>query len=159
MSSSLSPSLRDYLETIYEIFSEKGGVRAKDIADRMGVKKSSVTGALRSLSERGLVNYSPYSVITLTNRGRALAREELKRLEALKKFFEKVLSISEDDAERGARETKRNISREMVKRFTQFVEFLEECPRGFFKYNKEHGFHCPPGKCDSEECDSLVGLN
>ena len=62
----LSSNMEDYLEAIYHISSKKQAARAKDISDRLKVNKSSVTGALRSLSEKGLVNYAPYDLITLT---------------------------------------------------------------------------------------------
>ena len=52
----LSSNMEDYLEAIFHISKEKQAARAKDIADRLMVNKSSVTGALRSLSEKGLVN-------------------------------------------------------------------------------------------------------
>ena len=66
----LSSNMEDYLEAIFHISSEKQAARAKDIADRLKVNKSSVTGALRSLSEKGYVNYAPYDIITLTGKGK-----------------------------------------------------------------------------------------
>jgi len=50
----LSASLEDYLEAIYHIVREKKAARAKDISKRLGVNRSSVTGALHSLAERKL---------------------------------------------------------------------------------------------------------
>jgi DtxR family Mn-dependent transcriptional regulator len=54
-----SSSLEDYLEAIYHIVHEKQAARAKDIVERLGVKNSSVTGALRVLSGKGLINDAP----------------------------------------------------------------------------------------------------
>ena len=87
----LSSNMEDYLEAIFHISEEKQAARAKDIADRVQVNKSSVTGALRSLSEKGLVNYAPYDIITLTAKGKKLASEIVRRHEALKEFFIKIL--------------------------------------------------------------------
>ena len=67
--------------------------RAKDIADRLQVNKSSVTGALRSLSEKVLVNYAPYDIITLTAGGEKLAKDIVRRHETLKDFFVKILLL------------------------------------------------------------------
>jgi DtxR family Mn-dependent transcriptional regulator len=89
----LSSNMEDYLEAIFHISQEKQAARAKDIADRVMVNKSSVTGALRSLSEKGLVNYAPYDIITLTAKGKRLAEEIVRRHAALKDFFIKVLLI------------------------------------------------------------------
>ena len=83
----LSSNMEDYLEAIFHISQKKQAARAKDIADRLKVNKSSVTGALRSLSEKGLVNYAPYDIITLTTKGKRLAIEIVRRHDALKEFF------------------------------------------------------------------------
>ena len=92
----------DYLEAIYHISSEKQAARAKDISDRLEVNKSSVTGALRALSEKGLVNYAPYDLITLTYEGEQVAKEVVRRHETLKDFFIKILLLEEDEAEEAA---------------------------------------------------------
>jgi DtxR family Mn-dependent transcriptional regulator len=55
----LSASMEDYLEAIYHIVTAKQAARAKDIAKRLDVNNSSVTGALRTLSEKGYINYAP----------------------------------------------------------------------------------------------------
>ena len=95
----LSSNMEDYLEAIFHISSEKQAARAKDIADRLKVNKSSVTGALRSLSEKGYVNYAPYDIITLTDKGKVLAKDVVRRHETLKDFFVKILLVDETEAE------------------------------------------------------------
>ena len=91
----LTASLEDYLEAIFHIVSKKQAARAKDISDRMGVNKSSVTGALQALAERGLVNYAPYDIVTLTGRGQAAAEKLVRRHEVLKQFLVGVLAVNE----------------------------------------------------------------
>ena len=61
------------------------------------MNKSSVIGALRSLSEKGLVNYAPYDLITLTAEGEQVAKEVVRRHETLKDFFMKILLLDEVD--------------------------------------------------------------
>ena len=75
----LSKSLEDYLEVIYHIVVVEQAAKAKDIAQKMQVKASSVTGALRQLAERDLVNYSPYDQITLTRKGMEVAQDVVRR--------------------------------------------------------------------------------
>ncbi|MCI5132482.1 MAG: metal-dependent transcriptional regulator, partial [Candidatus Electrothrix sp. EH2] len=45
----LTASQEDYLEAIYNIVDDKMAARAKDIAEYLAVRASSVTGALRTL--------------------------------------------------------------------------------------------------------------
>jgi DtxR family Mn-dependent transcriptional regulator len=88
----LSASLEDYIETIYHIITEKQVARGKDISARLSVSGASVTEALRALSRKGLINYAPYEVITLTEDGRVVAEDVIHRHNSLKKFFIDVLA-------------------------------------------------------------------
>jgi Mn-dependent DtxR family transcriptional regulator len=53
----LSESLEDYLETILDLEKTNKVARVKDIAEKMGVLRGSVTGALKNLAEKKLINY------------------------------------------------------------------------------------------------------
>ena len=66
---SLSPTLEDYLEAIYQISLFNKVARSMEIADKLNVKRSSVTVALRSLADKGLINYQARSYVTLTDNG------------------------------------------------------------------------------------------
>ena len=79
----LSKSLEDYLEVIYHIVVVEQAAKAKDIAQKMQVKASSVTGALRQLAERDLVNYSPYDQITLTRKGMEVAQDVVNYIDQI----------------------------------------------------------------------------
>ncbi len=48
--------MEDYLEAIFNLAGESSVARNKDIAELLGVSRSSVTGALRVLKEKGLAN-------------------------------------------------------------------------------------------------------
>ena len=124
----LSASMEDYLETIYHIISEKQVARAKEIASKLKVSSSSVTEAFRSLSQKGLINYAPYEVITLTPAGKNAAEDVIRRHQALKKFFIRVLAVDEKTAEGGACRIEHAAPREIIDRLTQFVNFIEKCP-------------------------------
>lgn len=126
----LSASLEDYLETIFHVVAEKNAARAKDIAKRLQVNNSSVTGALRVLSEKGYINYAPYDLITLTAKGNELARDVVRRHEALKDFFTKILQVEEDEAEDAACKMEHVISTNILDKLIRFVEFMDFCPKG-----------------------------
>ena len=71
----LSFSLEDYIEEIYNQVLRNGQAKVTAIADALNVKKASVTGALNTLAEKKLVNYAPYSPVTLTNEGEKIAKK------------------------------------------------------------------------------------
>ncbi|MEN6437963.1 MAG: metal-dependent transcriptional regulator [Syntrophobacter sp.] len=125
----LSASLEDYIEVIYHLEQSNRVARAKDIADQMNVQRASVTGALRALAGRGLINYSPYSYITLTEEGREIARDVIRRHKALKEFFMSTLQLGSEDAEANACRIEHAIAPEAIERLVRFLEFIKICPR------------------------------
>jgi len=138
----LTASLEDYLEAIFHIVAAKQAARAKDIVLRMGVHNSSVTQALRSLSEKGLVNYAPYDLITLTTAGTRIARDVVRRHCTLKDFLVKVLSLEDQAAEEGACKMEHAISGEILDRLVKFVEYFDSCPMGHVHWDEELGYYC-----------------
>ncbi len=149
----LSASLEDYLEAIFHIIEQKQAARAKDISKRMKVNGSSVTGALRALAERELVNYAPYDIVTLTPKGKEFALDIVRRHEVLHEFFVKVLGVDEAEAQRAACEMEHAVSRSILERFIEFVEFMEACPRAGAKWLRTFGEQCREsvdyGRCEA----------
>lgn len=94
----LSFSLEDYIEEIYAQVLKNGQAKVTAIADALGVRKASVTGALNILSEKKLINYAPYSPITLTSEGEKIAKSILEKHEKISEFFFEVLNIPHDEA-------------------------------------------------------------
>ncbi len=127
---SLSASLEDYLEAIFQIAEAKNAVRSKDISARLNVNKSSVTGALRALTDKGLINYAPYDLITMTERGRAVAEQVSRRHRVFRDFLVTVLGIEEEKAESAACKAEHALSGEVLGRLADFMEFLEQAPGG-----------------------------
>ena len=125
----LSASLEDYMEAIYNISLEKQAARAKDIANRLKLQSSSVTGALRSLSEKGLINYAPYDLITLTPDGHSVAEDIVHRHKTIRNFLVKVLHIDPAEAEENACKLEHNISPTILDRLIDFMKFVGVCPR------------------------------
>ena len=120
----LSGSQEDYLEAIMELTVRDGSARVRDIAERLGVAKSSVTVALRSLSRGGFVNYEPYQLVTLTPMGRALSEKICGRHRVLRDFMVKVLGVVEDVADRNACRIEHAVEAGVMTRFSCFVSFM-----------------------------------
>jgi len=139
----LSSSLEDYLEAIFVVAEEKGAARPKDIADRLKVTPASVTGALKHLSEKELVNYAPYDVVTLTASGKRIAKEIQRKHRALFGFFTNVLDIDTEEAEDFACKMEHSIPEHVLERFIGFSEFVQRCPNsGAVWQGKTKGYFC-----------------
>jgi DtxR family Mn-dependent transcriptional regulator len=154
---SLTASLEDYIEAIFHIIAEKQAVKPKDIAKRLKVSNSSVTGALRSLAEKELINYAAYDVISLTPAGKIAAKDVIRRHEVLRDFFVKVLAIEEQAADKAACQMEHWIPKAILERFIQFAEFVEICPRGGTKWIAGFGYYCNQGNTQ-DNCEKCIEL-
>ena len=125
----LSASLEDYLEAIYHFTQEKSFAQANQVAQALGVGKSSVTWALNQLQQKGLINHAPYEAITLTDTGRLLAQKVVRSHEGIKRFLMQVLAVPEDMAQENACRMEHVIEREIMERMGRFTEIILACPR------------------------------
>ncbi len=149
----LSENLEDYLETILVLQNENTVARVKDIAEKLGVLSGTVTSALRTLAEKEMVNYKPYSFITLTDQGKSIAQEVLRRHNVVKDFLQCVLLLDENKAEENACRMEHSMDKEAINRLVQFIEYIYQCPRTgedwirnfttFFTQNKIAEANCP----------------
>ena len=118
----LSESLEDYLETILELQETKTVARSKDIAEKLDIKRGSVTGMLKKLAENGLINYEPYGYVTLTPQGKKIATEIEKRHVFLKDFFLRILKLDEAVAEKTACQMEHAMDNQTFKKLKAFIE-------------------------------------
>jgi DtxR family transcriptional regulator, Mn-dependent transcriptional regulator len=124
----LSESLEDYLETILELQTTKNVARSKDIAEKLDIKRGSVTGMLKKLAQKKLVNYEPYGYVTLTPEGKKIALEIERRHIFLKDFLFRVLQVDEKTADRTACQMEHAMNKQTFKKFRDFVKKIDTCP-------------------------------
>ncbi|MGD2175651.1 MAG: metal-dependent transcriptional regulator [Candidatus Brocadiaceae bacterium] len=124
MNQQLSATLEDYLETIFGLEQERGFARVRDISAALDVAKSAVTNALKSLSEKGLVNYEPYEPVTLSPEGHRRAGRIVLRHHVIEDFLENVLGLEEGRASSIACGMEHAIDRDALDRFVCFLAFV-----------------------------------
>ncbi|GKT08945.1 metal-dependent transcriptional regulator [Desulforhabdus sp. TSK] len=151
----LSASLEDYLEVIFHLEQSNRVARAKDIADQMNVQRASVTGALKALASRGLINYSPYSYITLTPPGRSIAKDIIRRHDTLKDLFVTALQMEPDDAEANACRIEHAIDPLAIDRLVRFLEFIKICPRTGMDWFEAFARYCQKG-IQTSNCENCL---
>lgn len=153
--SGLSSSLEDYLEAIYHLERENRVARAKDIADRLEVSRASVTTALKALASRDLINYQPYSYITLTQAGKAAAAEVARRHAALKEFFQYFLQLDPDHSDANACRVEHVLDDKAMERLVAFLNFMKACPRTGADWIDSFENFCH-GMANKERCDQCL---
>ena len=104
-------SAEDYLEQILMVLERKGHVRSIDIAAGLNVTKASVCVAMRKLRENGYINMGSDNLISLTDKGYAIARKIYDRHRTLTKYLMQ-LGVPEKNAREDACKIEHDLSDE-----------------------------------------------
>ncbi len=123
-SSELSRSLQQYLETVYLLQQQRRVARVKEIAAQMGVQMPSVTGALKSLKEKGLIEHEKNSFVTLTTEGTRIAQQLQRVHSVLQCFLENVLMVESEKAERFALNMEHALDSETAERLCNSIKYF-----------------------------------
>ena len=127
--SGITKTMEQYLETIYDLQEKWGAASVTDIAQIRKVKSPSVTYVLRKLKELGLVNYKKYRSVTLTSKGRRIAKKLEKTHETLSSFFI-MIGVEESIADDDACELEHMVNPETAEKLFEFVEWVKKNPDG-----------------------------
>lgn len=120
----ITSSKEDYLERIYDLSKEDEHVRSVDVARALNVSRASVNKSLVGLKEDGYIEQEPYGTITLTKKGRAVAKDVRTRHNALRSFLLNVLKVDYDTADMDACEMEHAISKKTADKLYAYLEEL-----------------------------------
>ncbi len=160
----VSSSMEHYLAAVFELRAEKGYARVSDIAEKLAVAKATVSNALKSLAERGLVRHALYGFVELSDAGELRARQVKNRYQVLRHFLTEVLGIEPDKAHLEACLAEHVIGVTTIDRLIDFIKFIErDAPEAkgllarFRGYHRECEGKDPCDLCGTERCDVLLG--
>ena len=127
----LSSSAQDYLKVIWDLQEwDKGPVQPTAVAERTGMKQSTVSGALGRLVDAGLVTHRPYGKVELTQTGRRYAVTMVRRHRLLETFLVQVLGYGWDEVHEEADSLEHAVSDKMVDRIDEYLGHPTADPHG-----------------------------
>lgn len=116
----VNESLEDYLETILLLSKKLPVVRAVDIANEMGYKKSSVSVAMKNLRSKEYITVTDAGYIFLTDAGKKVAENTYERHEFFTVWLESM-GVPEDIAASDACKIEHVLSPETFKAIKNYV--------------------------------------
>ncbi|MBR7553753.1 transcriptional regulator MntR [Allobacillus sp. GCM10007491] len=123
-----TPSMEDYIETIYLLKEQKGYARVSDIAEHLDVLPSSVTKMVKKLDEREYVVYERYRGLALTDKGRTFGEKLLYRHKLLEDFLH-IIGAEEDSIYEEVEGIEHHLKWDTIVRIGDLVEYFEADPQ------------------------------
>lgn len=126
-----SLTIENYVKAIYQIGGGEGTAAATGrLAESLGVSPGTVTSMLKTLSESGLAEYTPYEGARLTDSGRTLALRVLRRHRLIELFLVRTLELSWDEVHEEAENMEHAVSDLLVDRIDAFLGYPACDPHG-----------------------------
>jgi len=125
-----SEAVSRYLEAIYYIHAEGDTVRASRLADWLGVSQATVAAAIRRMSEQDLISISPQKEIALTEGGREIATEIVRRHRIAERWLTDVLGFDWLTADEEASKIEHALSGKVADRLHDLIGRPRTCPHG-----------------------------
>lgn len=151
----LTASFENYLCAIYDIEKKNKAARVKDIANFLSIGASSVSEAMKALEKKECINYEPYGLITLTEKGRKFVVEKLKRNEIISNFLKDVLLVEESIIAKNSQTIEYGMDKAVLEKFVRFLTFMQTCSCKEPKWIKSFKYYAKEGKLQ-DKCNSCV---
>ena len=126
----VTPVVEDYLKTIYRMAQEHRLVKTSSLAEQLGVKPSSVTAMLKTLSDLKLVEYEPYYGVRLTAAGEQVALEVVRHHRLIELYLVEALGFSWDEVHEEAEVLEHVVSEKLEARIAAHLGHPTVDPHG-----------------------------
>ena len=151
MKNELTESLEKYLLAIYKIVKVNQATRVKDVSKFLKIGGPATSDAVKTLAERGFINYVPYGIITITDKGRKNAEEKISRHKTIANFIEKVLLVEPDKVEESSKSIEYSMPVDVLDKFVKFLNFMENCSCKEPKWVQSYKYYSKNGEM-KEKC-------
>lgn len=127
----LSQAEENYLKAIYHLGKQGcNSVNTNAIADKITTKASSVTDMLKKLSEKDLVDYIKYQGVSLTDEGKQIAANVVRKHRLWEVFLVENLKFSWDEVHDIAEQLEHIKSDKLTNELDAFLNFPTHDPHG-----------------------------
>lgn len=127
----LSPSSQNYLKAIWSLQEwTDDPVTPTALAAKAGVRVSTVSDAVRKLTDQGLLKHTPYGSVGLTDEGRAFAVAMVRRHRLIETFLVQSLGYRWDQVHDEAEALEHAVSDFMIERIDELLGHPTRDPHG-----------------------------
>jgi DtxR family Mn-dependent transcriptional regulator len=125
-----SPTVEDYLKTIFALTAKELPASTSSIAARLQVTPPSASTMMTRLREAGLVEQTGWGQVRLSGHGMAHARSVVRRHRLLETFLHQVLGMEWDEVHVEAEVLEHHLSRRVEELIEAYLDFPDRDPHG-----------------------------
>jgi len=126
----VSSIVEEYLETILRLEEKFGVAKTGVLAEVLKVALGTVTNTVEKLEKQGLVIHEPYKGIKLTEKGRKIALEVLRKHRLSERLLTDLLGVDWSRVHEVACKLEHNLPNDILKNLEKVLGHPKTCPHG-----------------------------
>ncbi len=130
MSEEVTAAIEEYLEGIYRLQEKSGVARTSEIVKLLQVAPGTVTNTVERLEKKGLVAHVPYKGVKLTEKGRKIAINVIRRHRLSERLLTDILRVKWSEAHQIACKLEHSFTGDLVKKLEKALKHPKTCPHG-----------------------------
>lgn len=122
--------IEEYLEGIYRLQEKSGVATTSKIVKLLQVAPGTVTNTVERLKKEGLVTHVPYKGVKLTEKGRKIAIDVIRRHRLSERLLTEILRVKWSEAHKIACKLEHSFTGDVVKKLEKALGHPKTCPHG-----------------------------
>jgi len=128
--SEVTEVVEEYLEGIYRLQEKSGVARTSDIVKVLQVVPGTVTNTVERLEKEGMLRHEPYRGVKLTDKGRKIALDVIRRHRLSERLLTDFMRVDWDKAHDAACKLEHGITNDVIKKLEKALGHPKTCPHG-----------------------------
>ncbi|MEM2247748.1 MAG: metal-dependent transcriptional regulator [Thermoproteota archaeon] len=122
--------IEEYLECIYKLQEREGVARTSSIVKSLKVAPGTVTNTIERLEKEGFVKHVSYRGVRLTDKGRVIALQVIRKHRLSERLLTDILKMSWSSVHENACMLEHSLSEEVISHLEKILNYPKTCPHG-----------------------------
>ena len=130
MMKKVTPAVEEYLETIYRLEKRDGVAKTNGLVLALNVAAGTVTNTVERLEREQLVTHEPYKGVKLTEQGKKIALDVLRRHRLSERLLTDFLKFDWGEAHEAACRLEHGVTSRIANKLEEVLGHPTTCPHG-----------------------------
>jgi DtxR family Mn-dependent transcriptional regulator len=127
---SYSTSEENYIKAIFHLQSDQNTVTTNALAEKLSTRPASVTDMMKKLKTKKLLHYQPYQGFRLSNEGKKVALDVIRRHRLWEFFLAEKLKFKWDEVHVVAEDLEHVSSKKLIDKLDEYLGYPKFDPHG-----------------------------